>query len=697
MRKKIHVRARTLNAIITILSASAVSAAVYLFLPIAAGWDESFRIKPANIQDIVFAFTFAVHIAWVLFLAAGWGKPGNLALKAPAGMFSFSFLMFLFSYLYAYNAGLEYIQRFAQTSDILNFTPDTASGKLYAFLMYFPFAAADIAALFILKRRKGIPSGFSRLFLTALSILLYSLSFPSLLHESGFPPLAFVSLVPLVILIHRSDILQGIFWGTVFGVFQTTIINFWLSTFSLVSLQTVIAIYLVHYAFYMSATVISYKAPVKLKWLVFPFAWVTLEYFRSKGFAAYPWCPLGSSQYTFTPFIQIASVTGVYGISFIIALINSALAHALIKYPEPAALRRKKALYSPLLPLVPVAFAGAVFASAVVWGNSQIKKLDAQEPLKTVTIALIQQNTDPRKTEYRQNFEVLKELTHKALSERDGKIDLVAWSETAYVPNIRRWGSTPPEHHYLASLTHEFLDWHREGGFFLLTGNDDYELAGNEKNEIERKSYNAAVFLSDRGERAETYRKIRLVPFTEYFPYEKQFPRLYRLLLEMDVSLWEPGTEQTVFHHPEFTFSTPICFEDIFPDFTRGFVNNGAEIILNISNDYWSLTESEGLQHFISGMFRAVENRVPLVRATASGLTGVVERTGKIRDTLPFYKPLYINTEIQLHEKGGGTIYSEYGDWFSLVSVSIVSLVILKAFASAVLVFRKRKKLPPIR
>ena len=68
MRKKIHVRARTLNAIITILSASAVSVAVYLFLPIAAGWDESFRIKPANIQDIVFAFTFAVHIAWVLFL-----------------------------------------------------------------------------------------------------------------------------------------------------------------------------------------------------------------------------------------------------------------------------------------------------------------------------------------------------------------------------------------------------------------------------------------------------------------------------------------------------------------------------------------------------------------------------------------------------------------------------------------------------
>ena len=103
------------------------------------------------------------------------------------------------------------------------------------------------------------------------------------------------------------------------------------------------------------------------------------------------------------------------------------------------------------------------------------------------------------------------------------------------------------------------------------------------------------------------------------------------------------------------------------------------EKIINISNDYWSLTETEGKQHFMSGMMRAVENRKPLARSTASGLTGVVERTGKIRDTQPFYKPLYVNTQIRLYNDKGFSIYTKYGDWFSALCIAVVSFIFIKS------------------
>jgi apolipoprotein N-acyltransferase len=158
------------------------------------------------------------------------------------------------------------------------------------------------------------------------------------------------------------------------------------------------------------------------------------------------------------------------------------------------------------------------------------------------------------------------------------------------------------------------------------------------------------------------------------------------------VNLWEPGIEQTVFTHPEFRFSTPICFEDIFPDYVRNFALKGADVILNISNDYWSLTETEGKQHFMTGMMRAVENRRPLVRCTASGLTGVVELTGKIRDTQPFYKPLYVNTQIELHSRGAASVYLKYGDWFARVCIAAVLFMFIKSIVFSFLSSAAKQK-----
>jgi apolipoprotein N-acyltransferase len=197
-------------------------------------------------------------------------------------------------------------------------------------------------------------------------------------------------------------------------------------------------------------------------------------------------------------------------------------------------------------------------------------------------------------------------------------------------------------------MVREFLKYLDSIDTWLVTGNDDYTLETSQTGEEIRKDYNAAILFSNRGERVKTYHKIHLVPFTEYFPYQKHFPGFYQLLLDFDVYLWEPGSEWTVFQHPEFSFSTPICFEDCFPNHIRIFIDEGVEVIINLSNDFWSLTEVEAKQHYINSVFRAIENRKPLLRSTASGLTCYVDTTGKLQSSLPYYEEGYLIAEVSL-------------------------------------------------
>ena len=687
-------KTRTSQVTAALISAVILSVLLYTLSPYLTDRSLKLKLKIEDISDILFTASIALHLIWLIMLKVLSKKDSNTAVRLPDFFTASTLMFFLFNYLFAANAGLEYIQRFAETSDVLSFAPDTGTERLLTAFLFMPILFADIFASVKFRKEKLLSFKNMRLPLTLLSSILYAFAFPSFINLEGWGLLIFIAFIPLLIVFKYSSIHRGIFYGIAFGIFQTMIINYWLATFSLVSLQFVTALYSGMFTFFMAFAVYIYKKS-KYGWLLFPFAWIVFEWARSSGFSAYPWCLTGSALYSYLPLIQIASLTGIWGISFMVLLINTAFAEIIFSRINRG--KRTSGFENIFKPnyqsdstelisvkslkqtgkYVPLITAALLTAGILIFGLLEIKKDNEITADRNISLSLIQQNADPRKTSYEESFNTLKTLTDTARSIK--KTDLVVWSETAYVPNIRRWGSLDKNYNSLTKLTHKFLEYQKTGRFFLVTGNDDYEIITDTKGDVSRKEYNASVYFSDTGKRIDTYRKIRLVPFTEYFPFKKQLPWLYNILMEMDVNLWEPGIERTVFNHPDFRFSTPICFEDLFPDYVRSFVNNGADIIINISNDYWSLTETEGMQHFINGLFRAVENRRYVVRATASGLTGVIDRKGKIIDTVPFYEEHYLNTEIPLTAEKGRklTFYTKYGDWFPMISLIVFILSFL--------------------
>ncbi len=660
-------------------------------------------------------------------LLALFGLSGIILLLRPASFRTRGFLRFLFlpelllayglllaafAYIYALNANMDYVQRFVESGGELRLALDTETERLIVVFRYAPFLI--VAAGIYLYTRLRLPFGsgylpgrirrlydrpsaalarFSprgeafvlrqarrwSLLLVFLSVCMSAFAQPSFLVLDGIPALAWVSLFPLFIVLAVNRPWVAFFYGVVFGSFRTLVVNFWLGTFSLVSLQVATMVFVVNYALFFALLIPAYRSIRIGRAFLVALGWTLFEYLHSIGFLGYPWALQGNAVYTYLSLIQVASLTGVWGVSFLVVLVNSALAEATLG----RILGHRRVLAMPL-------FAGLVILVVSLAGVAVLAQDADREPGETVRIALVQQNSDPRKHDYSRTLGSLMSLTDEAL---ESDPDLVAWSETAFVPNIRRWSQEDPPRTRLARLVDRFLEYQRSLDTWLLTGNDDYEVVwGEDGEEIDRLNYNAAVLFSPSGYRRNSYRKIKLVPFTEHFPYKEELPWVYEMLEGFDVTFWEPGDTRTVFRHPKFAFSTPICYEDAFPNEVRQFVLAGAEVILNISNDYWSLTNVAAQQHFVAGLFRSVENRRPTVRATASAVTAQVDRFGRILQTGEFFEEDLVIADVEV-PPDELTLYSRWGDWFP--KAAAVGFIVLLLFELPRR-YREKKGLPPI-
>jgi len=323
--------------------------------------------------------------------------------------------------------------------------------------------------------------------------------------------------------------------------------------------------------------------------------------------------------------------------------------------------------------------------AALVYGV--VSPVDYSEA-PTARLALIQDSTDPWRggfEAYKRNFATLRSLSLDALSE-DPKPDLVVWSETAFVPRIH-WHLTYQEDPAYLALVRSLMDFLGQQDVPFVIGNDDARKESGPDGTLQRVDYNATM-LFEKGQLTGAYRKLHLVPFTEHFPYEKQLPAIYQALKNADTHFWDKGKEATVFDVNGIRFSTPICFEDTFGYLSRRFTRNGAELIVNMTNDAWANSLPSQMQHFSMAVFRAVEGRRSVARATASGQTCAIDPNGRIIGMAEPFKATRLTVEVPLMK--ASTIYTAYGDF--LGQFFLVGALLVLPLGVVVRIVRKRKR-----
>jgi len=531
-----------------------------------------------------------------------------------------------------------------------------------------------------LHPRRNLGTVCSEVFVLLAAAFLYSLAFPGLISVNGFGFIGFFALIPVFAVIRNTSWKLTPVYGFLYGFMFYLFFNYWLKTFHPLAILIVPIIKGGEMAVLFPALKAAQKLFKKYGYIVEGIIWVAYSYISQDWFAGYPYGTLGSAAYQYLPFIQIAEFTGVWGVTFMMVLPQTFLAFILFEKYRNRLDGFASYLKQHLVFLIGYA---VVLIAILVYGFASISYWRSQEPEKTWRVATIQHSADTWKggyTTYKNNFNNLRRMSLEALQ---ADPDIILWSETAFVPSVA-WHENYPSDPATSALVEEFVAFGKSLPVPLVTGNpegvidDPSQPALLADGSWNRKDYNTVIFFED-GKIKNTYRKQHLVPFTEHFPYEKQLPLLYNLLLANDYNWWEKGYESVVFETEEgIKFSTPICFEDVFGYLNAGFVANGADVIVNMTNDGWSKAVSAEMQHLGLAVFRSIENRRTTVRGTNSGMTCVIDVTGKIIDPMePFKVGWHIyDVPVFTGESHGLTFYTRHIDWFAFLAIYLSFLLL---------------------
>jgi apolipoprotein N-acyltransferase len=492
-----------------------------------------------------------------------------------------------------------------------------------------------------------------------LSGVLLILSFPNLDLEF----LAWFALVPLLYAIDGKELYRSFTLGFLTGLTAFLGILYWvivavhtygnvpllLSVPILLLLVAYLSVYIGAFAF---LTRFIQKRTGLQTFLFMPALWVSLEYLRSFLLSGFPWANLGHSQYLNLPFIQIADMTGVYGLSFIILLVNVTLYSVLRQWQKRTVPSRE------------IAFASILLLGILIYGYAKLKAVDQQIPRQPpLRVGLVQGNID-QSVKWDKSFqlETLKIYHRLSLRVAEQQPDLIIWPETA-TPFF--FQNAAEEYHSLV------LDVPRKTNTFLLFGSPSYKIEKGRANH-----YNSAYLLTPSGEVAGKYDKIHLVPFGEYVPLGE----ILKLgSLGEGIGNFESGREIANLSIPQGKFGVLICFEIIFPDLCRRFVKKGANFLVTITNDAWFGRTSAPYQHFSMAVFRAVENRVFVARAANTGISGLIDPSGKILKQGKIFAEEAITGTIRLSTER--TFYTLYGDVFAWLCSGFTLLLLASAFS----------------
>ncbi|MFB0566744.1 MAG: apolipoprotein N-acyltransferase [Candidatus Aminicenantaceae bacterium] len=488
-----------------------------------------------------------------------------------------------------------------------------------------------------------------------LSGAFTSLAFPKF-NLSFF---GWISLIPLLFILLEKKPKQSFLLGWLAGFTYYALLLYWIpyvpAHYGNLSLgfSFVIYIFLVLFlgllwAFFSLLLTKLYRSFPKIVFLLIPFLWVSMEYILTYAFTGFPWCLLGYSQYRNIYFIQLASITGVYGLSFFLVLLQSMFIFSIKfrkRYPFFVALGLILCIHlGGLLSLKEISPDKTTFKASVIQGN--VSSDIYWDQISTQEISEL--------------FNKHLELSRNSL-ERGA--ELIIWPEFS-VPLC----FSCPEGIYV-NFKEKLFKFVKDTSCTLVLGT-------NETNITEEKTsyYNTAICLGP-GQSANHYYKMHLVPFGEYTPYKKIFFFIEKMTHAIgDIT---PGNEHILHQFKTLTFGSPICYEIIFPNLVRKFSKIGANFIVTITNDGWYGKSSAPYQHFSMAVLRAIENRRYLLRAATTGISGIIDPYGRILSQSELMTQTFILGDITPSTKK--SIYTQLGDVLPLVSLTLTIIFFILA------------------
>ena len=501
-----------------------------------------------------------------------------------------------------------------------------------------------------------------------LSGVLLALSFP----KYGHPAVAFIALVPLLVALSgwsgrgitipgvstRRGFILGLiagfihFAGTVYWTGATVSTFGGLPVFVAVIVAALLALYMATYIAVTGAIVAILTRRFGIGGLFLaPAAWTATEYLRGVIFGGFPWIPLGNTMVTLLPIAQLASAFGVYGLSLLVGFVNVGFAVAALGPPSLSSSPDRARLMAAGGTL-------ALIAMVSIWGGMRLagNELTGGTPIK---IGLIQGNiaqTDkwnPARADM-----ILSRYLQLSKQAADNGAQLIMWPES----------STPfyfeedPAGGVVRGLV-------RGLGRPLLLGSDEIEDA------TPPRTYNAAFMLDTHGSTAAVYRKIQLVPFGEYVPFQRVL--FFVGPLVEAVSAFSRGTRVTMLPVEGHMISTAICYEVTYPWLAREAVRQGSEMLTTITNDAWYGESSAAFQHFEMAAMRAIEQGRYLARAANTGISGIIDPYGRVLVRTRLFETEAVVAEARFVQ--ARTLYSRIGDLIAYLSMATTLLALAVA------------------
>jgi apolipoprotein N-acyltransferase len=461
-------------------------------------------------------------------------------------------------------------------------------------------------------------------------------------------PIAFLALIPLLISINKNNLRFSFFSGYITGVVSYLGLIYWviiamnhyggMDIFLSALVLLLFVLYLSCYTglFALSCAWFEKRFSIPI-YISSPLVWVLLEYVRGFLMSGFPWSFVAHSQHNFLPFIQVVSITGTYFISFLIVVVNGVF----------YSLWSRKNISSLYVSVIAV-----LFIATLIFGFVSLNE-KSDTPQKKV--AIIQGNIR-QDEKWDEAFKIRTINKYVQMTLQSGKgADLIVWPETA-MPFI--FDQEIYANKYIKALSAD------------VNANILFGTISKDKSS---GFHNSAYVIGKTGDTIGVYNKVHLVPFGEYTPLLSYLPFLEKLTAAGDGFV--PGNRHRPIKTDIGNIGVLICYEGVFPSITNETVREGAQVLVNLTNDAWYDRTSAPFQHFAFYVFRAVETDRYLLRAANTGISAIIDPKGRVDSKTPIFTEETLKGSFAM--KDTKTFYVRHGDYFILFAFLALAVAVL--------------------